>query len=84
MYNTTYYANGYSPAIYSFYYQNVAQIGNYWFVDAHATLRISRLYIFARVGNLLSAVQNNNMFTTPGYPVMNYMVNLGVNWRFHD
>lgn len=84
MYNTRYYANGYSPAQYSFYFQNSNMIGNYWFVDAHATIRISRIYFFARIGNLLSPFQQYNMYTTPGYPNNDFLFTLGINWRFHD
>jgi hypothetical protein len=84
MYNTSYYPNGYSPAQYSFYFQNSKILGNYWFVDAHATVRISRIYFFARIGNILSPFQQHNMFTTPGYPINDFLFTLGINWRFHD
>ncbi|HNX21146.1 MAG TPA: hypothetical protein PKG88_02180 [Bacteroidales bacterium] len=84
MYNTSYYANGYSPALYSFYFQNSNIVGNYWFVDASATIRISRLYAFARIGNLLAPFQQYNMFTTPGYPNKDFLLTIGINWRFHD
>jgi hypothetical protein len=84
MYNTSYFANGYSPAQYSFYYQNTMTVGNYWYIDANATVRISRLYFFARIGNLFSPLQNYNMFTTPSYPNDDFLFSLGVNWRFHD
>lgn len=84
MYNTAYYGNGYSPALYSFYFQNTQMTGNYWYVDANATIRISRIYFFARIGNLLSPFQKYNMFTTPGYPTKDFLVSLGVYWRFHD
>ena len=84
LYNTSYYANGYSPALYSFYFQNSNIVGKYWFVDANATIRISRLYFFARIGNLLAPFQHYNMFTTPGYPNKDFLLTIGINWRFHD
>jgi hypothetical protein len=84
MFNTSYFANGYSPALYSFYFQDQQQVGNFWYVDANATIRISRLYFFARIGNVFSPFQNYNMFTTPNYPMKDFLISLGINWRFHD
>jgi len=84
MYNTTYFANAYSPALYSFYFQDKQKVGNFWYIDANATIRISRLYFFARIGNVLSPFQNYNMFTTPNYPMKDFLISIGLNWRFHD
>ena len=84
MYNSTYYAPAYLPALYSFYHQYDERIGNYWFLDVYATVRISRIYFFARVGNLLSPVQKYRMFTTPYYPTVDHLFTVGINWRFHD
>lgn len=84
MFNTTYYANGYSPALYSFYFQDQQKVGNFWYIDANATIRISRLYFFARIGNVISPFQNYNMFTTPNYPMKDFLISVGINWRFHD
>lgn len=84
MYNTTYFANSYAPALYSFYFQDKQQVGNFWYIDANATIRISRLYFFARIGNVLSPFQNYNMFTTPNYPMKDFLISVGINWRFHD
>ena len=84
MYNTTYFADGYAPALYSFYFQDKNYIGNYWFVDANATIRISRIYFFARIGNVLSPFQQYKMYTTPAYPTKDFLLTIGINWRFHD
>lgn len=84
MYNTSYYADGYSPALYSFYYQNQQKVGNYWYIDANATVRISRIYFFARIANIMSPFQKFNMFTTPHYPMKDFLISVGINWRFHD
>jgi len=84
MYNTTYYADGYAPALYAFHFQDQHKIGNYWFVDANATIRISRIYFFARIGNFLSPFQQYRMYTTPAYPTKDFLLSIGINWRFHD
>ncbi len=84
MYNTPYYGYGYAPEVRSFHLQNSYLTGNYFYFNAYASLRISRIYIFFRGGNLLAQVQTNSAITTPNYPLKDYNLAVGVRWRFHD
>ena len=84
MYNTTYYADAYLPALHKFYYQDSQSIGNFLFMDAYLTIKIERISAFFRAGNLLAPVMKYRNFTTPSYPVKDYLLSLGINWRFYD
>jgi hypothetical protein len=85
MYNTSYFADGYSPVLHQFYAQNTIKTGNYFYLDAHLCLRVSRLTFFFRASNLLAGLPNNNhYFTTLYYPMENRHFQIGINWRFYD
>ena len=83
MYNTTYYANAYLPAL-RYFYRGTQPIGNFIFMDANVTMSIDRINFFARIGNILPPLMKYRNFTTPDYPVSDYLISLGVTWRFFD
>ena len=84
MYNTTYYADAYLPALRKFYYQTSQPIGNFIFMDANVSMSIDRINFFARIGNILPPLMKYRNFTTPDYPVKDYLLSLGITWRFFD
>lgn len=84
MYNTSYYSNAFCPNINAFYLQHKEKLGNDFYFDAFVNFRVNRIYVFFRISNLLSPIQNYNMFLTPNYPINNYKISIGINWRFHD
>jgi len=84
MYNTMYYADAYLPVLHKFNRQSLQKIGNFVFMDANVTFRIDRINFFFRAGNLLSPALSYRNFTTPNYPVKDYLLSLGINWRFFD
>jgi len=84
MYNTPYYADAYLPVLHKFYYQNRQTIGDFIFWDANVTFKIDRINFFFRIANLLPPFMNYNNFTTPSYPVKDYSMSIGINWRFFD
>ena len=84
MYNTTYYADAYLPVLRKFYYQSSQPIGNFIFMDANLTVSIDRIIFFARIGNILPPLMKYRNFTTPDYPVNDYLISLGITWRFFD
>ncbi|MDR2972158.1 MAG: putative porin [Bacteroidales bacterium] len=84
MYNTAYYADAYLPVLHKFYSQNTQLVGNFVFMDANVTFRIDRINFFFRIGNLLAPVLNYRNYTTPNYPVKDFLISLGINWRFFD
>jgi hypothetical protein len=83
MYNTLFYADAYLPILRTFYYQNTQSVGNFIYWDANVTFKIDRINFFFRAGNILSPILTNGNFTTPDYP-NNYLLSLGISWRFHD
>lgn len=84
MYNTSYYADGYSPVLRQFYHQDDVKTGNYLYLGANLNLKIERINIFFRGGNLLAGLMSYNYFTTPYYPMEAYKFTLGISWRFYD
>jgi len=84
MYNTTYYADSYLPVLHKFYSQKTQSVGNFIFMDVNLTLKVDRIHFFFRAGNLLATVMNHNNITTPDYPQKDFLLTIGVNWRFFD
>jgi len=84
MYHTPFYADGYLPTLHSFYRQRTQRNGDFIFWDANLTVKIDRINFFFRVGNLLPPLMNYNNFTTPNYPTKEFLMSLGLSWRFFD
>jgi len=84
MYSTTYYADAYLPVLHKFYYQESHPVGNFIFLGANLTFKIERINFFFRAGNLLATVMKYRNYTTPNYPEKEFLLSLGVNWRFYD
>jgi hypothetical protein len=84
MYNTSYYADAYLPALSMFHYQNSQLVGNFVYWDANITFQIERINFFFRAGNLLSPFMHYRNFTTPVYPHKDYLFSLGISWKFFD
>jgi hypothetical protein len=84
MYNTSYYADRYLPTLRMFYYQNTQRVGNFVYWDANITFQIDRINFFFRAGNLLSPIMNYRNFTTPIFPHKDYLLSLGISWKFFD
>ena len=84
MYNTAYYADAYLPVLHKFYYQNKQKTGDFLYMDVNLTVRIDRINFFLRAGNLLAPAMGYKNFTTPYFPIKEYLISLGINWRFFD
>ena len=84
MYNTTYYADAYLPVLHKFYFQESQFVGNFVYLDANLTIKVERISAFFRAGNLLATVMKYRNYTTPNYPAKEFLLSLGVNWRFYD
>ncbi len=83
-YNSSYYANGYSPALGQFYVQNQKEIGNYPYVDVFLNLKISRARIFVKYENLNSWLGYTTYYYAPHYPFTDAAFKFGAVWRFFD
>ncbi len=87
-YHTPYKADGYSPALGQFFYQDSISISNLPQVDAYVHFRIRPIKIFFRVENLNTVRMNdgfgftNNNITAPGYAMPGLVMRLGIWWSF--
>jgi hypothetical protein len=83
-YNTSYYANAWSPALGQFYLQGKKQIGNYPYVDVFLNMKISRARIFIKYENVSSFLGYFNYYYAPHYPWTDGALKFGIVWRFFD
>lgn len=88
-YHTPYKADGYSPALGQFYYQDSISISNNLpQVDGYVHFRIKPFKLFFRAENINTARMNqgfgftNNNLTAPGYANPGLVIRLGIFWSF--
>ena len=88
-YHTPYKADGYSPALGQFFYQDSLTIKNQVpEISAYLHFRIRPMKFFIRAENLntvryLGNINfTNNLIETPGYPMPGLQLRLGVYWSF--
>jgi len=81
-YNTSYYADDYSPVTGQFVYQTTRKV-QYYFPDlaAYVHFRIKSFSAFIRGENLNTFFSKNN-FAAPLYPYNNFSFRLGIRWWF--
>ena len=83
-YNTLYYADGYMPALRSYYLQDKKQIGNYLYMDVFINIKIQRARFFVAYTNWGSFFEGRTYYASPHYPNQDASFKFGVSWRFHD
>jgi hypothetical protein len=83
-YNTSYYADAYSPSTGLFYLQNEKKLGDFPYIDAYASLRLKRTRLFFKMMNVGTEFMNKEYYTTPGYPMNRMTFRMGVAWAFYD
>ncbi|CAL1516872.1 putative porin [Chitinophaga sp. MM2321] len=81
-YNTSYYADDYSPLIGQFIYQNTTKVKyNAPDIAAFAHFRIKSFSAYVRVENLNTFFATNN-YAGPLYPYNDFQFRLGIRWWF--
>lgn len=87
-YYTPYKADGYSPILGKFQYQDTTTIKNLPEIGAYVNFRIKKMTVYARAENLntVSFAQgfgftNNNMAAV-NYPTPGFLLRVGLVWRF--
>lgn len=81
-YNTSYYADDYSPVTGQFVYQNTQKaVYNYPDLAAFIHFRIKSFSAFIRGENLNTFLGKNN-YAAPLYPYNNFSFRLGIRWWF--
>jgi hypothetical protein len=89
-YNTPYKADGYSPVIGQFFYQDSVTVRNLPEISAFVQFRIRSFKAFIRAENLNAAEVRsaggfgftNNNFAAPNYPYPGLQIRLGIWWSF--
>jgi hypothetical protein len=87
-YHTPYDADGYSPVLGQFFFQDTVTIGNRPEIHAFAHFRIRTFKAFVRIENLNTATTaggfrfNKNNFAAPAYPTPGMVFRLGIYWTF--
>ena len=87
-YHTPYKADGYSPAIGKFFYQDSTRISNRPDIAAYLHFRIRNFRAFLRFENLNTITTTNGFgfrkhnFSAPGYPYPGLNIRLGIYWSF--
>ena len=87
-YHTPYKANGYSPLLSNFFYQDTTSITNRPDIAAFLHFRIRSFKAYIRAENLNSVSTQNgfgftrNNFAAPGYPNPGLLIRVGIFWTF--
>ncbi|MDR0364753.1 MAG: putative porin [Bacteroidales bacterium] len=86
-YNTSYFADAYSPSLNSFYRQNDKETGNYIYADFFVNLHIKRARIFLKYRHFDKALLANTSmgytyYMIPHYPQIGGGFYAGISWRF--
>ena len=86
-FNTSYYAQGYNPALSVFYNQDEVEIGNYPYLDVFVAAKWKRMRILLKYQHLnchLVGGLNNEYFAIARYPLNPGMFKMGISWTFYD
>jgi hypothetical protein len=88
-YHTPYKADGYSPALGQFFFQDSVRINNLPDIGAYMHFRIRSFKAYVRLENLNTARAGSsglnftkNNFAAPGYPYPGMMMRVGIYWNF--
>src|SRR5660397_116285 len=68
-YNTSYYADAYSPSTGLFYIQNEKKYGNFPYIDVYISARLKRTRLFFKVMNVGTNFITQEYFTAAHYPM---------------
>lgn len=83
-YETSYYADLYSPATGMFYRQSKEKLGDFAWVDAFVNLKIKRTAFYLKYTNLATQFVRGGYFTSPGYPAPVSTLLFGLTWSFYN
>ena len=84
LYNTSYYADAYSPVTASYYWQDEVRTGNFVMMNVFLNFQVKRANLFVKGLNIAQGLFGHNYIQTPHYPLVDRCVRFGVSWRFFD
>lgn len=73
-------ANAYSSATNQFYLQNQTTCGNYMFIDFFISFEIYPVRVFIMAQHINQGLMRGNYILTPGYPMPDRSIKLGLTW----
>ena len=83
-YISSYMANAYMPATNQFYLQNDKSYGNYIFIDFFISAEIKPVKFFIMAQHINQGFMSTNYILTPGYPMPDRSIKLGLSWLLFD
>ena len=83
-YDTSYYADYYSPALGMFYVQHTQKIGDFPWLDAFVNLKLKRTRFYVKYSNLGTKFIRKGYYTTPGYAQQIASLAFGLSWTFYN
>lgn len=81
---STYFANGYDPAIMQFYVQNDFEVESFPLIDMYFDAKINRGRFFLKLNNIYEIFSDIGYFATPEYPGQTTILDFGFDWSFYD
>ena len=79
-----YFADGYNPALRTFYSQTSQEIESYPWGEFYIMANVDRAYFFARITNLFEGAVPYNYYAGPGYPLPDRGFKFGIKWEFFN
>ncbi|MDX1629689.1 MAG: putative porin, partial [Fulvivirga sp.] len=81
---STYFADGYDPAIMQFYVQNDFEVPAFPLIDFFFEGKINRGRFFLTANNIYEIFSDTGYFATPMYPGQTTIIDFGFDWTFYD
>jgi hypothetical protein len=83
-YHTPYFAQGYDPVTGQFFVQNARQTGGYPFADIYMAARIRQVRFWFKFRNGNQGLPAIPYFLTPGHPMQDRSIQVGLQWAFYN
>lgn len=83
-YFTSYYADGFNPAIGQFFVQRLHKIGKYPFLDVFLNFQLKRTRIMLKYEHITAGLLPRTYFTAWHYPMQGSVFMYGISWSFYD
>ena len=83
-YYTSFYSDGYIPAVGAYYLQNNIKTGNYPYIDFFFNMKIRYTKIFFKAENVTAGLFGYKYYTTLHYPSCDRILKFGISIKFWD
>lgn len=83
-YYSSFYSNGYDPALNQFYLQNDKKTGNYPYFDFYIRSSIKTVEMKFAIQHFNAGFMSNGYYSTLSYPAPPRRFTFGISWKFTD